>query len=432
MKTSKSDRLFREASALLVGGVSSPVRAFKSVGGNPVFIERGRGPWVWDVDGNRYIDFVQSYGAVFLGHANPLLTKAVTAAARRGTVLGAPVPEEIHLARSIRKAFPMLELIRFVNSGTEATMSAVRAARGFTGRSRIVKFAGCYHGHSDGLLAKAGSGAATLSLPDSSGVPASFVAETRVVPYNDVEALRRLFAAEGREIAAVIVEPIAANMGLVRPRDGFLREIRRMTSEHGTVLIFDEVISGFRVRHGGAVEWSGIRPDLVCLGKIMGGGLPVGAYGGGKDIMECVAPLGPVYQAGTLAGNRAAMACGAAAVDWLATRKPYLALEKTTQKFAGALAKLAESHGYEVQVPWVCGMFTLFFSPRPVVSYEDALACDRPAFSRFFHAALANGLYVPPSPFEACFVSPFHTKKILAGALKRWEKAFRDMGEAKA
>ncbi|MBI2890212.1 MAG: glutamate-1-semialdehyde 2,1-aminomutase [Nitrospirae bacterium] len=423
----RSRTLYREALRRLVGGVSSPVRAFRAVGGTPLFVERARGAYVWDVDGNRYTDFVLSYGAILLGHADGGIAQAVHNAARRGSVTGSPVPEEIALARLVQSAFPVMERLRFVNSGTEAAMSAVRLARGFTGRSLVVKFEGCYHGHADGLLARAGSGAATFALPDSGGVPRSYVRETRVLPYNDVQAFRSLMAREGRNVAAVIVEPIAANMGLVHPEHGFLRTLRVETRRHGSVLLFDEVISGFRVRLGGAVQLFGVRPDLVCAGKVMGGGLPVGVYGGRKEIMRCLAPEGPVYQAGTLAGNRAAMAAGTAALLKLRSAGFYTRLERSTRKTARALERLAARHGVAVEVPWTCGLFTVFFTSRPVRNYSDAAATDRKAFSRYFHSALRHGLYVPPSPFEACFLSAAHTPGILEDALRRWDRVFGEM-----
>jgi glutamate-1-semialdehyde 2,1-aminomutase len=400
-----SPELFERARALFPGGVNSPVRAWGAVGGTPRFIARAAGARVWDVEGNQYLDFVASWGAVLLGHAHPAVVEAIQRAAALGTSFGAPTPGEVRLGERIQGAMPSIERLRFTSSGTEAVMSAVRLARAFTGRSRIVKFAGCYHGHSDALLTEAGSGVATLGLPGSAGVPAAATADTMVAPYNDVDAVASLFARMGGEIAAVLVEPVAANMGVVAPRPGFLESLRDLTSRHGALLVFDEVITGFRLGPAGAQGRFGIEPDLTCLGKIIGGGLPVGAFGGRAEIMARVAPEGPMYQAGTLSGNPLAMAAGEAALAALADPSVYDALESQAARLAEGLA--AAGRG-QVSVSRVGSLLTVFFTSTPPEDYEQARAGDAAAFARFFHAMLERGVMLPPSPFEAWFTTVAH------------------------
>ena len=400
-----SRELFERARGLFPGGVNSPVRAWGSVGGTPRFLARGSGARVWDVDGNAYVDFVASWGAVILGHAHPSIDAAIRAAAALGTSFGAPTPGEVRLGERIRSMMPSIERLRFTSSGTEAVMSAVRLARAFTGRSRIVRFAGCYHGHSDALLTASGSGVATLGLPGSAGVPAAATADTAVAPYNDVDAVSELFREAGAEIAAILVEPVAANMGVVAPRAGFLESLRELADRHGSLLVFDEVITGFRLGAGGAQERFGIRPDLTCLGKIIGGGLPVGAFGGRAEIMAHVAPEGPMYQAGTLSGNPVAMAAGDAALAALAEPSVYPALEARAARLAEGLEEAGEGR---VSVAREGSLFSPFFSPSPPADYDAARAADAGAFARFFHAMLERGIWLPPSPYEAWFLTLAH------------------------
>lgn len=408
MRTDTSQRLFRKAEALFPGGVNSPVRAFRAVGGEPLFLIRGEGAYVVDADGNRYIDHVLSWGPLILGHAHPAVVRAIAEAAKAGTSFGAPTPAEIELGEKIRSAMPGLERLRFTSSGTEAVMSAVRVARAFTGRPAIIKFAGCYHGHADVLLVQAGSGVATLGLPDSPGVPPGAVADTLVAGYNDTASVAALFDANPDRIAAVLVEPVAGNMGLVPPQPGFLESLRRLTEAHGALLIFDEVMTGFRVGPGGAQARCGVRPDLTTLGKVIGGGMPVGAFGGRREIMELVAPAGPVYQAGTLSGNPVAMHAGLATLEALERPGAWAQLEATARAAAAAIQTAADAAGVPVQTAAVGSMFGFFFSERPVTDWASAAASDKARFARFFRAMLERGIHLAPSAFEAAFVSTVH------------------------
>jgi glutamate-1-semialdehyde 2,1-aminomutase len=408
LKLEKSRALFAEALTLLPGGVDSPVRAFKAVGGEPLFIERGQGPWLFDVDGNRYIDYVLSWGPLVLGHAHPGILAALAETASRGTSFGAPSPLELELARLVRGLVPSVELIRFVNSGTEAVMSALRLARAFTGRDKIVKFAGGYHGHADMLLVQAGSGAATHGLPDSPGVPAAVTADTLSCQYNDLAAVEEIFACHRGRIAAVIVEPVAGNMGVVLPDAGFLPGLRAATKADGALLIFDEVMTGFRVHPGGAQGLYGVVPDLTTLGKVIGGGLPVGAYGGRRDIMSMVAPAGPMYQAGTLSGNPLAMSAGIVTLKELGLPGAWERLEETTRDLAEGLARSARRAGVPLQVSRAGSMFGAFFCAEPVKDWESAKKSDTGRFSRWFRRMLEEGVYLAPSQFEAGFVSTAH------------------------
>ncbi len=409
MTTERSEELFRAAQALLPGGVDSPVRAFKSVGGTPRFIARGEGAHLVDADGNRLADYVLAWGPLILGHAHPRVVAAVRETLERGTAFGAPTERETELARRVAAAFPSIEMVRFVNSGTEAAMSALRLARAFTDRARIVKFDGGYHGHADLLLVQAGSGVATLGLPDSPGVPPGATQDTLTAPYNDLRAVERLFDAHRGEIAAVIVEPVAGNMGVVPPAEGFLAGLRSLTTAHGALLIFDEVMTGWRVHPAGAQILYGVAPDLTCLGKVIGGGLPVGAYGGRRELMEMVAPAGPVYQAGTLSGNPLAMAAGIATLDALAVGGAWQKAETAAALAAEALSAAARAAGAPLVVQRVGTMFTPFFTDRPVTDFATAKRSDTRLHASFFHALLESGSYLPPSQFEAAFTSAVHT-----------------------
>ncbi len=405
MNHSKSQELFRRAQEIIPGGVNSPVRAFKSVGGQPVFVARGQGSHIFDVDGNEYIDYVGSWGPLLLGHRHPEILAALAETLEIGTSFGAPTEREIELAEAIIRAVPSIEMVRLVNSGTEATMSAIRVARGFTGRDLVVKFEGCYHGHVDSLLVKAGSGVATLGIADTQGVPKAFCDTTIALPYNSVEAVEQAFRAHGNRIAAIIVEPVVGNMGCVPPLPGYLEALRRITERFGALLIFDEVMTGFRVAYGGAQQRYGIRPDLTTLGKVIGGGLPVGAYGGRKDIMSKVAPVGPVYQAGTLSGNPLAVAAGLAMLRHLeAHPEIYDQLEARS-------ARLCAAAPAGLTVNRVGAMFTFFFTDGPVTDWESARRCDTAKFGRFFQGMLERGIYLAPSQFEAAFLSAAHTEE---------------------
>ncbi|MFN0066017.1 MAG: glutamate-1-semialdehyde 2,1-aminomutase [Limisphaerales bacterium] len=410
MDRARSHALFAEALQHLPGGVNSPVRAFRAVGGEPFFVDRAAGARVWDVDGNEYLDYVGTWGPAIHGHAHPRIVAAVQGAAARGTSFGIPNPHEVTLGRLVKEAVPSVEKIRFCSSGTEACMSAVRLARGYTGRDKILKFDGCYHGHGDSLLVKAGSGALTLGTPDSAGVPADLARLTLVLPFNDPEALRAAFAAHGPELAAVILELVPANAGLYLPRPGYLELLRELTREQGVVLIADEVMTGFRLAWGGAQEVFGLRPDLSTFGKIIGGGLPVGAFGGRADIMDRLAPLGPVYQAGTLSGNPLAMAAGIAALDELRDGRAYVRLEKLGAALEAGLTDAALGARVPVTFQRIGSMFCAYFCDQPVGNLADALRSDRARFARFFHGMLERGVYLAPSQFEAGFLSTAHTE----------------------
>jgi glutamate-1-semialdehyde 2,1-aminomutase len=416
--TGRSSDLFRAAGRVIPGGVNSPVRAFRGVGGEPFFIARAEGSRIFDVDGKRYLDFVGSWGPLILGHAPAVVVEAVTDVARRGTSYGAPTAAEVELAELITAAYPSIEMLRLVSSGTEAAMSAIRVARGATSRDVIVKFDGGYHGHADSLLVRAGSGGATFGVPDSAGVPAALAALTLTLPLNDLTAVRTAFAARGREIAAIIVEPVAGNMGVVPPAPGFLEGLREITRAHGALLIFDEVITGFRIAYGGAQERYAVMPDLTCLGKIIGGGLPVGAYGGRRDVMERVAPLGAVYQAGTLSGNPLAVAAGLATIKSLRDPRAYARLESLGARLERGLVAAAEKAGVPLTVNRVGSMLTAFFCAGPVTDYESARRADRERYARYFHAMLERGVFLAPSQFEAAFVSLAHTEADLDEAAR--------------
>jgi glutamate-1-semialdehyde 2,1-aminomutase len=420
----KSEALFEEAQHYIPGGVNSPVRAFRAVGGTPRFIARAAGSKVYDEDGREYIDYVASWGPMILGHAHPQVVRAVQQAAERGTSYGAPTAAEVALARMISEAFPSIELVRLVSSGTEAAMSAIRVARGFTQREVIVKFDGCYHGHSDGLLVQAGSGATTFGIPNSGGVPASYTQQTLSLPFNKLGAVREAFSRYGERIAAVVLEPIPGNMGVVLPAPGFLQGLRELTQRHGAVLIFDEVITGFRVRYGGAQHLYDVTPDLTVLGKIIGGGLPVGAFGGRREIMEQIAPLGPVYQAGTLSGNPLAMAAGIETLRLLQEPGLYERLEAMAQRLCDGMQAVAKQAGVAVYTTRIGSMFCPFFASQPVTDYASANTADTAKFRRYFHAMLEAGVYVAPSQFEAGFVSTAHTASDIERTIEASQRAF--------
>jgi glutamate-1-semialdehyde 2,1-aminomutase len=409
MKNERSQELFQRAQKVIPGGVNSPVRAFRAVGGVPRFIAKAKGASIWDVDGNRFVDWVGSWGPMILGHAEPSVVEAMRNAIERGTSYGAPTEGEIKLAELVMKRVPSVERLRLVSSGTEAAMSVIRVARAFTKRDAILKFEGCYHGHADFLLAKAGSGVATLGLPDSPGVPADFTKHTLTVPYNDLAAVEETFARRGGELAAVVLEPVVGNSGLIPPEPGFLEGLRRITEQHGAMLVFDEVMTGFRLSTGGAQTLYGITPDLSAFGKVVGGGMPLAAYGGRKDAMDMVAPAGPVYQAGTLSGNPVAVAAGLATLDQLENPATYTRLENISRRLAdGLVAALAET-GVSGRVQRVGSMFTLFFNDgSPIKDFEDAKRADHAKFRAFFHGMLERGVYLPPSGYEAAFVSLAH------------------------
>lgn len=425
--TSRSAALFERAQRGIPGGVNSPVRAFKAVGGTPVFIDRARGARVWDVDGNEYIDHVLSWGPLILGHAAPEVVAAVQTAATRGTSYGAPTEGEIELAELISRAMPSIELARLVNSGTEATMTAIRVARAATERDKILKFEGCYHGHADGLLSRAGSGPLTLGAPDSPGVPAGAAVNTLTAPFNDLTAVEAVLTANPRQVAAIIVEPVPGNMGVVLPEPGFLAGLRRLATSHGALLIFDEVITGFRVGWGGAQGHFGVTPDLTCLGKIIGGGLPVGAYGGRRDVMALMAPSGPVYQAGTLSGNPLAVAAGLATLRALERPETYPRLEALATRLTDGIGQAAREAGAPLQTNRLGSMLTSFFTDAPVRDYASAKTADTRRYAAFHRAMLDRGVYLAPSQFEAAFVSLAHTEADIDAAVDAADSALRQI-----
>ncbi len=425
MNTSTSDSLFAQAQRYIPGGVNSPVRACKSVGCDPRFIKRASGAKIYDADGNEYIDFVCSWGPMILGHNHPAVIEAIQNAMANGTSFGAPCPLEVELAELVTEAVPSIDMVRFVNSGTEATMSAVRLARGYTGRKMIIKFDGCYHGHADSFLVKAGSGIITLGIPGSPGVPEDIVRNTISIPYNNEDILEKTLRDESLDIACVIVEPVAGNMGVVLPAKGFLEKLRALTSELGIVLIFDEVITGFRVSYGGAQQKFGILPDLTCLGKIIGGGLPVGAYGGKKEIMSLIAPLGPVYQAGTLSGNPLAMSAGIATLKILKNPGFYEDLEQKSAGFANNLQELADKYFGEVTLNRQGSVMTLFFGKGPIADFNAAMTADAQKYAKFYREMLEQGIYLAPSQFEAMFLSAAHSPEDLAKTLEMTEWSFK-------
>ena len=423
--TYHSTELFAKAQTVIPGGVNSPVRAFKRVGGSPIFFKKGIGPYLIDIDNNRYIDYVGGFGPLILGHAYPSVIQAVQAAAAEGLGYSAPTPIEVEMAELITHLMPSIEQVRMVNSGTEATQSAIRLARGYTGRDKIVKFEGCYHGHTDSLLVKSGSGTLTCALPDSAGVPHAFTEHTLVAPFNDLDAVHALFASFGKDIAAIIVEPVAGNMNCIPPVPGFLEGLKAITKQYGSVLIFDEVMTGFRVALGGAQALYAIQPDLTCLGKIIGGGLPVGAIGGKRDIMQCLAPVGSVYQAGTLSGNHLTLSAGLATLQALQEPGLYDRLSHHTQTLMSGLEKQANYYHIPLKTHCIGGMFGLFFTAQPVMSrYEDVMQCDLEAFNQFFHGMLKEGVYFAPSAFETGFVSLAHSTETLERTLQAASKVF--------
>jgi glutamate-1-semialdehyde 2,1-aminomutase len=423
--TSRNQILFEQSQQFIPGGVNSPVRAFRSVGGTPIFFKQGKGSRLWDEDGKEYIDYIGSWGPMILGHAHPEVIAAVQKTAENSLSFGAPTARELEMAELINYLVPSMEQVRLVSSGTEATMSAIRLARGFTNRQKIVKFEGCYHGHADALLVKAGSGLLTFGTPSSAGVPAEVAAHTLTLPYNDIPSLQKLFSEIGQEIACVIVEPVAGNMNLITPAAGFLQTLRALCSEHGAVLIFDEVMTGFRVAKGGAQALYGVNPDLTTLGKVIGGGLPVGAFGGRKDIMQCLAPLGPVYQAGTLSGNPVAVAAGLATLNLIQQTGFHERLAATTKSLTDGLSAIAREAGVAFSAQAVGGMFGIYFSAEVPNSFDDVMQSDRDAFNRFFHAMLDDGIYLAPSAFEAGFVSAAHSEQDIEQTLSAARKYFQ-------
>ena len=418
MEWKKSHRLYKRAYEIIPGGVNSPVRAFRAVGGNPIFIDRAKGSKIYDVDGNAYIDYVLSWGPLILGHSHPKVVNALKKAAEKGTSYGAPTPLEIELAELVLKVYPSMDKVRMVNSGTEATMSAIRVARGFTGRDKLIKFEGCYHGHADGLLVKAGSGATTFGVPDSLGVPKSYAKNTITLPFNDIAALHSVIKNEWKSVACVIIEPVVGNIGCVLPKPGFLESLRTLTKKFGIVLIFDEVMTGFRVAFGGAQTYYGITPDMTCLGKVIGGGLPVGAYGGKKEIMSMVSPEGPVYQAGTLSGNPLAMTAGIETLRILSKENTYSKLESTGALLEKGLADAARKAGVKTRFYRAGTMFCTYFTNTDVIDYKTAKTSDTARFSRFFSAIIKKGVYIAPSQFEAGFISLAHTEKDIEKTVK--------------
>tara|TARA_A200000159_G_scaffold156249_2_gene170982 strand:+ start:16940 stop:18220 length:1281 start_codon:yes stop_codon:yes gene_type:complete len=424
----RSEQLFERAQLSIPGGVNSPVRAFKAVGGTPRFIEKADGPYIYDVDGKRYIDYVQSWGPMVLGHNNDKIREAVIHAAASGLSFGAPTEAEIIMAEKVREIVPSMEMVRMVNSGTEATMSAIRLARGYTGKNKLVKFEGCYHGHADSLLVKAGSGALTLGVPSSPGVPADVAQHTLTVEYNNLDSVKEVFAEVGDDIACIIVEPVAGNMNCIPPVDGFLQGLRDICDEHDAVLIFDEVMTGFRVSRGGAQERYGVTPDLTCLGKVIGGGMPVGAFGGKKSILTHIAPTGPVYQAGTLSGNPIAMAAGLAAMEQIAEPGLYEPIFNSTKALVEGFQAIADEHGIPFTTNHAGSMFGLFFTDvDKVVNYQQAINCNQERFKQFYHGMLDEGVYLAPASYEAGFVSKMHTQDIVDATLAAARKVFANL-----
>ena len=424
----RSEQLFERAQLSIPGGVNSPVRAFKAVGGTPRFIEKADGPYIYDVDGKRYIDYVQSWGPMVLGHNNDKIREAVIHAAASGLSFGAPTEAEIIMAEKVREIVPSMEMVRMVNSGTEATMSAIPLARGYTGKNKLVKFEGCYHGHADSLLVKAGSGALTLGVPSSPGVPADVAQHTLTVEYNNLDSVKQVFAEVGDDIACIIVEPVAGNMNCIPPVDGFLQGLRDICDEHGAVLIFDEVMTGFRVSRGGAQERYGVTPDLTCLGKVIGGGMPVGAFGGKKSILTHIAPTGPIYQAGTLSGNPIAMAAGLAAMEQIAEPGLYEPIFNSTKALVEGFQAIADEHGIPFTTNHAGSMFGLFFTDvDKVVNYQQAINCNQERFKQFYHGMLDEGVYLAPASYEAGFVSKMHTQDIVDATLAAARKVFANL-----
>lgn len=420
-----SEELFARAQKTIPGGVNSPVRAFKAVGGTPRFITKADGPYIWDADGKRYIDYIQSWGPMVLGHNNVTIREAVITAAQNGLSFGAPTEAEIHMAEKVASMVPSMEMVRMVNSGTEATMSAIRLARGYTSRNKILKFEGCYHGHADSLLVKAGSGALTLGVPSSPGVPDDFAKHTITVEFNNLDSVAQAFAEEPNDIACIIVEPVAGNMNCIPPVEGFLEGLRDICDQYGAVLIFDEVMTGFRVSRGGAQERFGVKPDLTCLGKVIGGGMPVGCFGGRRDIITHIAPTGPIYQAGTLSGNPVAMAAGLAAMNQLEDRDLYTSIFSNTEKLAKGMTDLAHSHGIPMTYNVAGSMFGIFFTEaEKVINYQQAISCNNEQFKAFYHGMLDEGVYLAPAIFEAGFVSKAHDEGIINDTLEAADRVF--------
>jgi len=427
--TNNSEELFAKAKSIIPGGVNSPVRAFNGVGGTPSFIKRAEGAYIYDADDNAYIDYVGSWGPMILGHNHPAILDAVINTAQNGLSFGAPTEIEITMAEKVRELVPSMESLRMVNSGTEATMSAIRLARGYTGRDKILKFEGCYHGHADSLLVKAGSGALTLGVPNSPGIPADFAKHTLTVSYNNLDEVKEIFNKYPEQIACIIIEPVAGNMNCIPPVEGFLEGLRKVCDEYNAVLIFDEVMTGFRVALGGAQAHYGIKPDLTTLGKVIGGGMPVGAFGGKKEIMDFIAPVGPVYQAGTLSGNPLAMAAGLASLTELAKGEKHLQLSAATEKLAMGLKAAAERHGVDLNINYVGGMFGFFFTSdeTPITTFKQVMACDSEKFKQFFHLMLEHGVYLAPSAFETGFVSMAHNDEIIEKTLEAAAKCFAQL-----
>jgi len=427
--TNNSEELFAKAKSIIPGGVNSPVRAFNGVGGTPSFIKRAEGAYIYDADDNAYIDYVGSWGPMILGHNHPAILDAVINTAQNGLSFGAPTEIEITMAEKVRELVPSMESLRMVNSGTEATMSAIRLARGYTGRDKILKFEGCYHGHADSLLVKAGSGALTLGVPNSPGIPADFAKHTLTVSYNNLDEVKEIFNKYPEQIACIIIEPVAGNMNCIPPVEGFLEGLRKVCDEYNAVLIFDEVMTGFRVALGGAQAHYGIKPDLTTLGKVIGGGMPVGAFGGKKEIMDFIAPVGPVYQAGTLSGNPLAMAAGLASLTELAKGEKHLQLSAATEKLAMGLKAAAERHGVDLNINYVGGMFGFFFTSdeTPITTFKQVIACDSEKFKQFFHLMLEHGVYLAPSAFETGFVSMAHNDEIIEKTLEAAAKCFAQL-----